>query len=274
MAEHGLLKPVIGVAFDGAGLGPDGPVWGGEFLIADYREYQRAAHLRCTGMPGGEAAAKEPWRMAVSHLLDAGADVHRLDWLAPRDKVRPIVSMLDRKLNTPLTSSVGRLFDAVSALTGIRMKSSYEGQAAMELEWKAMEENDTSTYEWETSQCDEIGAPGSHPHATPTWVIDTRPLIRNVARDASRGVAAAVIARRFHSTLVEMIVDTCGRLREATGLTKVVLSGGVFMNSLLTSESISRLSAVGFSVYTHQLVPANDGGLSLGQLAVAAQTLH
>lgn len=274
MAEHGLLEPVIGVAFDGAGLGSDGTIWGGEFLIADYRGYQRAAHLRCTGMPGGEAAAKEPWRMGVSHLLDAGADVHRLDSLAPRDKVRAVVSMLDRNLNSPLTSSVGRLFDAVSALAGIRLKSNYEGQAAMELEWKAMDVVDAATYEWEVSKSDETGARSTHPHATPTWVIDTRPLIRNVAMDVSRGVSSAVIARRFHSTLVEMIVDTCGRLREATGLTKVVLSGGVFMNGLLTSESVSRLSAGGFSVYTHQLVPANDGGLSLGQLAVAAQTLH
>jgi hydrogenase maturation protein HypF len=263
MAEHGLTEPVLGVAFDGTGYGTDGTVWGGEFLVGDYRHVRPAAHLRYVGMPGGERAIHEPWRMAVAHLADAGKEF--VPW---KERFLPfemhtVQRMIERRFNTPLTSSAGRLFDAVAALAGVRDRVSYEGQAAVELEWRAAEATPDGAYPFELTSTAE-GEP---------LVIDTRPLIRAVADDAAKGTDAARIARRFHSTMVELIAAVCGRLRRDTGIDAAVLSGGVFLNALLTTESSARLAAGGFRVYRHQLVPPNDGGLSLGQLAVAAARL-
>jgi hydrogenase maturation protein HypF len=263
MAEHGLTEPVIGVTFDGTGFGTDGAVWGGEFLVGDYRGYRRAAHLRYVGLPGGDRAVREPWRMAVAHLGDARADLSSLRARVLPVELRTVERMLERGLNTPLTSSAGRLFDAVAALAGVRDRVSYEGQAAIELEWLADEVGADETYPFT------LDAPPEG-HAEAPLVIDTRPLIRAVAEEVTRGVGAALIARRFHSTLVEMIAAVCRRLGEATGLKTVVLSGGVFLNALLTREVNARLGGDGFRVYRHRLAPPNDGGLSLGQLAVAA----
>jgi hydrogenase maturation protein HypF len=258
-AEHGLVEPVIGVTFDGTGYGTDGAVWGGEFLVGDYRSFRRAAHLRYVGMPGGDQAIREPWRMAVSHLVDARAEAPALSKRVPALALRTVERMLERRLNTPLTSSAGRLFDAVAALAGVRDRVSFEGQAAMELEWLATETAPDGSYPFEVQQGDPA--------------IDTRPLIRAVAEDAGRGTSAALIARRFHSTLVELIAVVCSRIRTKTGLAAVVLSGGVFMNALLTCEVTARLEGDGFRLYRHRLVPPNDGGLSLGQLAIAAARL-
>jgi hydrogenase maturation protein HypF len=256
MAENGLTEPVIGVAFDGTGLGTDGAVWGGEFLVGDYRYFRRAAHLGYVGMPGGDQAIREPWRMALSHLRAAGCAEELVGRRIPPVALRAAQRMLERQFNTPATSSAGRLFDAVAALAGVRDRVSYEGQAAMELEWLATG----------------VAADGVYPFDLEGEVlrIDTRPLIRAVAEDVRRGTEPARIARRFHSTGVEIIAQVCGRLRAATGLGAVVLSGGVFMNALLTAEVEARLSGDGFRVYRHRLVPPNDGGLSLGQLAIAA----
>jgi hydrogenase maturation protein HypF len=265
MAEHALTRPVIGVTFDGTGYGTDGAVWGGEVLVGDYRGFRRAAHLRYVGMPGGEQAIREPWRMAVAHLADAGWQGPSLrDRLAPA-ALRAVERMLERRLNSPLTSSAGRLFDAVAALAGVRDRVGYEGQAAMELEWLAEGTPPDGVYPFGLAEAHEGNPP------QPVLVADTRPLIRGVADDVSRGAGAARVARRFHSTAAELVVSVCRRLREATGLAEVVLSGGVFLNALLTAEVDARLSGEGFRVYRHRLVPPNDGGLSLGQLAVAAQ---
>jgi hydrogenase maturation protein HypF len=262
LAEHGLDEPVIGVTFDGTGFGPDGAVWGGEFLVGDYRNYQRAAHLRYVGLPGGDQAIREPWRMAVAHLLDAGLSTRSVEARILPVQFRTIRTMLERHFQTPLTSSVGRLFDAVSALAGVRDRVSYEGQAAVELEWLATEAAPDGVYPFDLDCVSEN-------EETPL-VVDTRPLIEAVADEANKGVDAALIARRFHTTVVEMIVAVCRRLRQSTGLAAVVLSGGVFLNALLTQEASARLAEEGFRVYRHRLVPPNDGGLSLGQLAVAA----
>jgi hydrogenase maturation protein HypF len=264
MAEHGLDEPVIGVTFDGTGFGTDGAIWGGEFLIGDYRNYRRAAHLRSVGLPGGDQAIREPWRMAVAHLLDAGLPTRAVEARVLPVQFRAIRRMLERRFQTLLTSSAGRLFDAVAALAGVRDRVSYEGQAAVELEWLAMESAAAGVYPFDLDERAE--RPGKE---TPL-VVDTRPLIGAVAEEASKGVNAAVIARRFHSTVVEMIAAVCDRLRRDTGLEAVVLSGGVFLNALLTHEASARLLGDGFRVYRHRLVPPNDGGLSLGQLAVAA----
>jgi hydrogenase maturation protein HypF len=260
MAEHGLVEPVLGVIFDGTGYGTDGTVWGGEFLVGDYLQFHRAARLRTVGMAGGDRAIREPWRMALAHLRDAGAPVSSLQQRVPVVALRTAERMLERRLNTPLTSSMGRLFDAFAALIGLRDHVSYEGQAAMELEWLAMQASPDETYPFDLVCGSSLDA----------MEIDTRPLIRAGAEDLVRHTASAVMARRFHSTLVEVIAAVVGRLRQTTGLEVVVLSGGVFMNALLTEEVDRRLQSDGFRVHRHRLVPPNDGGLSLGQLAVAA----
>ena len=172
--------------------------------------------------------------------------------------------MIERRFNTPLTSSAGRLFDAVAAVAGVRDRVSFEGQAAMELEWLAEELEPDHVYPFDLE--DSVAEDA----AVTTQIVDTRPLIRAIAQEASQGVRAARIARRFHSTLVDLIAAVCGRLRSATGIKVVVLSGGVFMNALLTREVTTHLTGVGFRVCRHRLVPPNDGGLSLGQLAIAA----
>jgi hydrogenase maturation protein HypF len=256
LAENELDEPVIGVTFDGTGYGPDGTIWGGEFLVGDARGVRRAAHLRPVPQPGGDRAAREPWRMALAHLVDAGEGPALLaDRVEPRalDTVR---AMIDRRLNSPLTSSAGRLFDAVAALIGLRTVASYEGQVAAELEGLAAG----------------AAADGAYPFRADPPEIDTRPLIAAVAEDARKGVPRAVIARRFHTTVVELIADTCGRLRAETGLNVVVVSGGVFLNAIVLAESSERLIRSGFRVYRHRRVPPGDGGLCLGQLVVAAAT--
>ena len=264
MAEHRLTEPVLGVTFDGTGFGTDGAVWGGEFLVGDYRQFRRAAHLRYVGMPGGDRAIREPWRMAAAHLADAEIEFAPLvARILPREW-RTIEKMMERHLNTPLTSSLGRLFDAVAVLAGVRDRVSYEGQAAVELEWLATEARPDRSYPFE------FDPPPEGERTEAPLIIDTRPLIREVVEEARRGVHAALLARRFHSTVIELIVATCSRLRHTTGIGAVVLSGGVFLNALLTCEVSARLSGEGFRVYRHRLVPPNDGGLSLGQLAVAA----
>jgi hydrogenase maturation protein HypF len=266
MAENGLTEPVIGVSFDGTGYGLDGAIWGGEFLIGDYRRFRRAAHLRYVGMPGGDQAIREPWRMALAHLRDADESTELLQGRLPPVALRTVEKMLERRFNTPFTSSAGRLFDAIAALAGVRDRVSYEGQAALELEWLATSVAADRTYPFDLAEVQEGEPPGA------IILIDPRPLIRAVAEDVGRGIDAARIGRRFHSTMVELIAAVCDRLREATGLGAVVLSGGVFMNALLTREATARLGEDRFRVYRHRLVPPNDGGLSLGQLAVAAAT--
>jgi hydrogenase maturation protein HypF len=268
MAEHGLAEPVIGVTLDGTGYGTDGTVWGGEFLVGDYGQFRRGAHLRCVAMPGGDAAIREPWRMAVAHLRDAGAGYGPLAARILPTELRTIETMVERRFNAPLTSSMGRLFDAVAAVAGVRDRVSYEGQAAAELEWLATGTAADESYPFA------LTPPREEEVAGATLVIDTRPTIRAVAGEATCGVPAARIARRFHSTLVELVAATCERLRRSTGIAAVVLSGGVFLNALLTTEVTARLLGDGFRVYRHRLVPPNDGGLSLGQLAVACARLR
>jgi hydrogenase maturation protein HypF len=263
MAEQGLNEPVLGVTFDGTGFGSDGAVWGGEFLLGDYRAFTRAAHLRYVAMPGGEQAIREPWRMAVAHLADAQVEFAPLRARLLPMQLRTVERMLERRLNAPLTSSAGRLFDAVAALAGVRDCVTYEGQAAMELESLAASVEPDGAYPFGLDQAEGTKAP---------LIVDTRPLIRAVAEEAARAVPAAQIARRFHSTVVELIVAVCKRLRRGTGQA-VALSGGVFLNALMTSEVTTRLTEAGFRVYRHHLVPPNDGGLSLGQLAIAAARL-
>jgi hydrogenase maturation protein HypF len=258
MAEHGLTGPVLGVAFDGTGYGPDGHVWGGEFLIADYAGFRRAAHLAYVPMPGGDRAVREPFRMALAHLWHAGiawdADLPPVRELAPAD-LRVLARQVETGVNAPLTSSMGRLFDAVSSLVGLRQRAGYEAQAAIELEARV-----------------DRSAPGAYPvvlQRREPLVIDPVPIIRGVVEDRRAGVPIPVIAARFHRTAVKLIGEVCEQLHAMTGLRRIVLSGGVFQNVILVEAVLATLADAGFEVFTHRTVPPNDGGLALGQAMVA-----
>ncbi len=261
MAEHGLEAPVIGVAWDGAGWGTDGSVWGGEFLVGHRGEVHRAAHFRYVALPGGDRAAREPWRMALAHLRDAGLDGAEALHGVPLNARRTVTHMIERGLNSPMTSSVGRLFDAVAALCGAAVAMTFEGQAAMWLESLAEQSDDSGRYPFVLVEAADSAAP---------LIVDTRPLIRAIDEDRRRGVAPAAIARRFHATLAEVVLAVARALRGRTGLARVVVSGGVFLNGILTAEVETRLAEHAFEVYRHRVVSPGDGGLSLGQLAVAA----
>lgn len=258
LAEHGVDGPMIGVAFDGTGLGADGTIWGGEFLVGDVRGVERMAHLAPVPLPGGDAAARRPDRMAVAHLRAAfGPDVPAIPALAtlPGAERRLLESMLERGVHSPLTTSVGRLFDAVAAIAGLRAESRFEGEAAMALEAVA-----------------DPAAPdryGFHVLDGDIAVLDPTPVIRAVAEDAVAGLAPALIAGAFHRALAEAVVLVAERLRERTGIALAGLTGGVFQNALLTGLVADGLRTAGFEVLLHRAVPCNDGGLSLGQAWVA-----
>jgi len=260
MAENGVTEPVIGVAFDGTGYGSDGRIWGGEFLLADYCRFRRLAHFQYVPLPGGEAAIKRPYRMAVSHLLSAfGEEALELS-LALWSMLEPGELALVRRLmtagvNSPLTSSCGRLFDAVSALAGVRGVVNYEGQAAIELEMLAGEGVDDA-YDWRLLR----RAP---------MVIDPAPLLRGVVADLLAGVEVGVISARFHNTIAAIVADVCRAARQKTGVGRVALSGGCFQNVYLLGRTVDALERGGFQVFIHHLVPANDGGIALGQAVVA-----
>lgn len=281
LAENGLDQPVIGITFDGTGYGTDHAVWGGEFLVGDSRQALRAGHLRYVPLPGADAAIREPWRMGVSYLQDA--DVANFPVPGVEGRRRAIVEkLIDRGLNSPPTSSMERFFDAVAAITGICGQASFEGQAAIRLEEAASEVNVSTEYPFQlvaTGQSATLIKPDGEQVSVPPlsvadqirpFTIDTRPTIRAIVADLLRNTSVSTIARRFHSTVSGIIVAACRRIRLESGLDSVALSGGVFLNALLTSEVLQRLSADGFRVYRHLQVPPNDGGLSLGQLAVAA----
>jgi len=263
LAEHGLDAPALGVIFDGVGYGADGHIWGGEFLAGDLRQFERLGHFRYQPMPGGDLATREPWRMALSCLLsdcdEIPADSPALAGI-PETTWRLVAQATQRGLNAPLTSSCGRLFDAVAALVGLRRTVSYEGQAALELEMVA-EPGQATAYPYLLEN-------GAGP-----LIFNPRPLLQAIVADVAAGVPTAAIAGRFHVTLATMIEEVCSELRQRTGLSLVVLSGGVFQNRLLTELSLARLERAGFKVLTHALVPPNDGGIALGQAVVAASRL-
>jgi len=260
LADNGAAGPVIGVAFDGTGYGTDGTLWGGEFLVADLAGFTRAGHLAAVALPGGAAAIRQPWRMAAVYL-DAAFSGSPPDGLAVAERNRRlwpgVLAMARRGVNAPLTSSAGRLFDAVSAILGVRDEITYEGQAAVELEQLA---DPAETGGYAAAIDAGIGS---------AFVAAGADLVRAVSEDLVAGVAAPVIAARFHNGVAGLIVDGCLLLRERHGLRTVALSGGVFQNLLLLDGVAARLEAAGFEVLLHSRVPCNDGGISLGQAVVA-----
>lgn len=266
-AEHGLTGPFIGVAYDGLGLGGDGTLWGGEIMVADLVRYRRVGRFGRAPLPGGEAAVRRPARMALAYLFGAerlgrarGVNPASVRWFTdrlPAREVDVVRRMMARGLNSPPASSAGRLFDAAASLLGLCDDASYEGEAAVALE-AAARGHRAEELPWRLVYQD-----GMH-------VYDPVPTVAALARGVAEGVPVASLAAGFHATLVAVTAEMCARVGEATGLRAVCLSGGVFQNQLLSEALGEALRERGFEVFTHHRVPANDGGLSFGQAAVAA----
>jgi len=252
MAENRVREKVLGVAFDGTGYGTDGRIWGGEFLICDYKGFDRVAHFKYVPVAGGDAAVREPWRIALGYLREAFGDrlpdlpmLRRIE----EKKLRFVLAALARRINTGDTSSCGRLFDAVSAICEVRLEANYEGQAAIELENRA-------AAGVEQKYALELDAAG----------IDTRPLIQAVAADVMRGAPVGLISAKFHNAIASLVLDAA----RAHHLKRVALSGGTFQNFYLLTRTVGLLRAAGFDVLLHSAIPPNDGGLALGQAMICA----
>ncbi len=262
MCEHQLTQPVVGVIFDGTGYGTDGNIWGGEFLVGDYGGFKRAAQLEYFRLPGGDKAVEEPFRVALSLLKQALGKLAELDLPVVSERTElerhVLERMIEAGISAPLTSSMGRLFDGVSALLGIRAHAHYEAQAAIELEQLIVPGVLGRPLPWKLHL------------EEPTLRIDPRPLVSDLAERAqSKTAKVAELSLRFHATVVEMVLHTCLEIRERTGIAQTVLSGGVFQNEFLLRGAHEALEHEGFAVHVHRRVPTNDGGVSLGQAAIA-----
>jgi len=295
MADNELESRVIGVAFDGTGMGADGNIWGGEFLVSDYRSFRRVGHLEYLPLPGGAAAIRKPYRTAIGYILKLlGEDalntvigrLNKVNEKQPQSasigqvtelEIETISRQIERGINSPLTSSMGRLFDAVSALLGIRGEIDYEGQAAVELEMAAhsflaersipskareldaaISRNNNESYRYRIVERDGIR------------IVLLRDLLSGVIEDLHQGVSNGRIAVKFHNTIALMINEMCCLIAEENPMVSgVALSGGVFQNRLLLRKAVSLLESSGFQVFTHRQVPCNDGGISLGQAVIA-----
>ena len=263
MVENQVTGPVIGVSFDGTGYGTDGRLWGGEFIIAEYGEFQRVAHLAYVPMPGGESAIKRPRRMAESYLIQTFGEEQgekmSIDLMPgyQEEEAYAVCVQCERRFNSPLTSSMGRLFDAVSALLNVCSEVTYEGQAAIELEMLAG-----------------VPAPETYRFCLcESGIIDVRPMFEQIVWDLRNDIPIKLISGKFHATMASIVVDVCLELRKQTGLAEVALSGGVFQNMVLLRLVSDGLKEHGFRVLRHRLVPPNDGGLALGQAVIAARRL-
>jgi hydrogenase maturation protein HypF len=262
MAEHGLdgSQPVMGLSFDGTGYGEDGAIWGGEVLITNYQSYERAFHLEYFPLPGGDVAIKKPARTALALLWSLGMEWD--DRLAPvaefcAEDRTTLRTQLERKINTPMTSSMGRLFDAAAALAGVRQSVNYEAQAAIEFEALAdVDEND------------------EYPFKRGQDVIEVRSAVEALVADVLADVSIPTISAKFHNGLAQLALEVCQHLRSTKGIEQVALSGGVWQNITLLRRTLSLLQEAGFDVYIHHQVPTNDGGLSLGQAVIAASRLR
>jgi hydrogenase maturation protein HypF len=267
MTENQVEEPVIGLAMDGTGYGPDGTVWGGEILRVDHEGYRRLGRFRQIPLPGGAQAIREPWRMAVSclHALepsDPRSLYPEFFERLPRDKIQVLLRMVERRINSPLTSSCGRVFDAASALAGLGSwaRVSYEGQAAIELEQAIVADGD--------SYAADIGREGD------LWILDALPMIRSLVADARKGSAPGILSARFHNGMVDLLARAARKAADETGDHCVALSGGVFQNAYLSSRLEAALGGAGLKVIVHTQLPANDACISLGQAAIAGRWLR
>ena len=294
MADNGLDSPVIGVALDGTGLGVDGNIWGGEFLIADYRNFRRVGHLEYLPLPGGDAAIKRPYRTAIGYILTLlgentlNAAIATLNTVKGKQsqfasigqvsevEIEVIKRQVERKINSPLTSSMGRLFDAISALLGIRGEIDYEGQAAVELEMAAFSSVTAGHIPGEARELDEAirQAQESYPYRIVEdkglRIVRLQELLSAVMEDLHQDISKGKIAVKFHNTIAQMTNEMCCLIAyENRTVSGIALSGGVFQNRLLLRKTVGLLESSGFRVFTHRQVPCNDGGISLGQAVIA-----
>ena len=269
MVENAVTEPVIGVAFDGAGLGTDGAIWGGEFLVCDYKSMRRAGHIEYMPLPGGDAATLRPYRTAASYVMsllgrEALERCAHLMATVAGNELNVIARQIERHLNAPDCSSMGRLFDAVSALTGVRDAVSYEGQAAIELEMQAHRYSGprpTGRYAF-----DNDNTAGVH-------VVRLASVLSAVLLDIERQTDVPTISASFHEAVAQMAVEVCGRIRNESGIPRVALSGGVFQNRLLLQRTVRLLTDDDFEPLVHTALPANDGCISLGQAVIAASSI-
>ncbi len=264
--EHPGDRPVIGLSLDGTGFGEDGAIWGGEILLADYAAYERLYHLAYVPLPGGDQAIREPWRIALAHLQHAGIEweddippvIHaRQLSTTAGDPLGLLLRQITNRVNAPLTSSMGRLFDAVSSLLGVRHTANYEAQAAIELE-SLVDQDETGTY----------------PFAIEGKILNPAPMFQAMLSDLRANVPLPTLAGRFHNTLAGLLHRVCQKVRTETGIEEVALSGGVWQNMTLLKKSIHLLQKDGFTVFRHHQVPSNDGGISLGQAVIAMNKLE
>lgn len=263
MAEHDLNEPLLGVSWDGTGFGDDGTIWGGEFIEFTGKNFLRIGSFRPFHLPGGDAAVKESIRSAIGMMYELfEKKVFKQKTLAkllsPQEE-RLVVQMIDKKINAPLTSSVGRMFDAIGVLLGLRVRANFEGQTAMEVEFAAHGSNDKGVYPFEIVHGESL-----------RYVVDWRPMIKNLLDDIQQNVSRNAIAKRFHNTLTEIIIA----ISKHCGYDKIVLSGGCFQNALLLERTVTRLREEKFIPYWHQRIPTNDGGISLGQVYAVALEKH
>lgn len=276
MAEHALKEKVIGLAFDGTGYGTDGNIWGSEFLLCERGVFSRLAHFRYIPLPGGEMAVKECWRTAISYIVSCYGDIgpnydlimKRLEAIGfveryGREKIDNILKLVNKRQFSPKSSGAGRLFDAVSALTGICAFNSYEGEAAIALENAVRDAETTDAYQYEISG----------PIADSSLIIDFTKMVLAILEDVQEGRDKGFIALSFHNTLINAITDVAGRLKTRTGINTAALSGGVFQNDYLLRGTFDRLVSNGFRVYTNEKVPCNDAGISLGQAYIIRELL-
>lgn len=259
MADNNLSGRLIGVALDGTGYGTDGRIWGGEFLVCDFARFERRGHLRYVPLPGGDQAVRQPWRSALSYLRTTyGPDTPMpplpLFHEIPKRNIAIVQTMLARKIQTVETSSCGRLFDAVASILGLRHETTYEGQAAVELEMAASK----------TEHSYPFAVVGSDP-----FQIDVRPMIEEIVNDVSTSYDVGEISAAFHRTMATIVIEGCQRIRALDGLNRVCLSGGTFQNLRLLGQTVFGLRECGFEVFVHHRVPPNDGGISLGQAVIA-----
>jgi hydrogenase maturation protein HypF len=260
MAEHHLDEKVIGISLDGTGLGTDGKIWGGEFLVCDLADFERVTHFEYMPMPGGDLVTKEPWRMSVSYLYSYFGENYVRKYFnkffpgVKSKSFEAVLFMMKKRLNCPETSSAGRLFDAVSALTGVCPVASYHAEPPMRLESVA------------NPGCDEV-----YPFAFQKDIISFKPTFRGIITDLSNGMDTGLISAKFHNTIINVMMKVVSEINTKTGLKKVALSGGTFQNKILLEHAENHLQEAGYEAYSHVLVPSNDGGIALGQLAIAAK---
>jgi hydrogenase maturation protein HypF len=257
MAEYKLDEKVIGISFDGTGYGTDGHIWGSEFFICDLNDFERVSHFKYIPQPGGDLVTKHPWRMMLAYMhhyfgSDAVDQYPSLFGDVPQIEMEMVIAMLQKNINCPLTSSAGRLFDAVSALLGICKTASYHAEPPMRLESVAKE------------------ITGHYPFNSDTE-IDFKLAFEAILKDMKQGTDIGLISGKFHNTIVQIIIDMVKKISQPSGIKKVVLSGGSFQNRILLKKAEDSLKDANFVVFSQSAIPSNDGGIALGQLAIAAK---